>query len=81
MTKRAEWVDIGIGGWSQLVVGTVEVNVWHIQAPDDLWHWRVCYSDVRGATSFASKAAAQAAAVRWLRATIAEMAAACPEVE
>ena len=79
MTKRAEWVETN--GFYRLWVGTVEINVWRVSAPDDLWHWRVCYSDVRCATSFLTLAAAQADAVRWLRATIAEMAAACPEVE
>ena len=34
-----------------------------------------------GPDSFPTLALAQADAVRWLRATIAEMAAACPEVE
>lgn len=79
MTKRAEWKDVD-GGWSRLVIGTVEVNVLR-DAPNVRWLWRVCYSDVHSAKWFDSLAAAQADAVRWLRATIAEMAAACPEVE
>mgnify|MGYP000564809254 CR=1 FL=1 len=80
MTKRAEWNRIG-NRWF-LRVAAMEVLVEQLR--DDLpWQWRLTSPRDRTPPPrlFPTLAAAQADAVQWLRATIAEMAAMLPEVE
>ena len=80
MTKRAEWVVSSVGRSAMLDVGPVHIEAWQSAISFD-WHWsRGPYFRMPG-DPFDSLALAQADAVRWLRKTIAEMAAACPEVE
>lgn len=81
MTKRAEWMQAG-DRWF-LRVGALEVLVEQWNHIDGWWRWRSTREsrESQGYDSFPTLALAQADAVRWLRATIAEMAAACPEVE
>lgn len=80
MTKRVEWRIRGDRAVMFLDVSSVSVAI--VVRPNalhpDLFMW---HSGTAGVGGFHSLAAAQADAVRWLRATIAEMAAACPEVE
>lgn len=82
-TKRAEWtLDSEIE--SLLRLGPFEVCAWkrgEAYGGDFRWMAHGCSSSNCSKEGFPTLALAQADAVRWLRATIAEMAAACPEVE
>lgn len=79
MTKRAEWMRRqSTQSAYKLTVGTISIFV--DLYSDGYWYWRPVGAS-GGPDSFPTLALAQADAVRWLRATIAEMAAACPEVE
>ena len=79
MTKRAEWVECDphdIGYSWRLDVGQIQI----VAKWMGRWLWRSSTGHHPN-VSFNSLALAQADAVRWLRATIAEMAAMLPEAE
>lgn len=77
MTKRAEWVISPMGRSSMLDVGPLHVETWQ-SAVTLKWHWSKGPNFRLRGDPFDSMDAAQADAVRWLRATIAEMAAMLP---
>lgn len=79
--KRAAWVAISATE-AALTLGPIEICAWEKEAGGGYaWIAQGCSATVGSACGWPTMALAQADAVRWLRRTIAEMAAACPEVE
>ena len=78
--KRATWVAVNAHE-ATLTLGPIEICAWEMEAGGGYaWIAQGCSATVGSACGWSTLALAQASAVRWLRRTIAEMAAACPEV-